>query len=78
MIRAIMLEISMWLNLHAILSKPPVADDAYPALCRKLRPYVGILIDLLLLEEEMMTSPLTQHYVQQIEALRALIDGATP
>jgi len=78
MIRAITLEMSMWLTLRDILTRPPVAEDAYPALCRQLRPYIVILIDLLLLEEEMMTSPLTQHYVQQIETLRAQAAGAAP
>jgi hypothetical protein len=78
MLRAVMLETSIWMSLHDMLTKPPVNEDAYPAFCRKLRPYLAVLVDLLLLEEEMMTSPLTQHYVQQIDTLRAHAAGAKP
>lgn len=78
MLRALMLESSIWMSLHDMLTKPPVAEDTYSAFCRKLRPYFTVLIDLLLLEEEMMTSPLTQHYVQQIETLRAQAAAVKP
>lgn len=78
MLRAVMLETSIWMSIHDMLTKPPVTEDAYPAFCRKLRPYLAVLVDLLLLEEEMMTSPLTQHYVQQIETLGAHAAGAKP
>jgi hypothetical protein len=78
MLRAVTLETSIWMSLHDMLTQPSVTEEAYPTLCRKLRPYLAVLIDLLLLEEEMMTSPLTQHYVQQIETLRAREAGAKP
>ena len=48
------------------------------ALCRKLRPYVAVLIDLLLAEEEMMTSPLTQHYLYVIDELHAQAGADKP
>jgi hypothetical protein len=78
MLRAVTLETGMWMTIHDLLFKPAVSEDEYPALCRKLRPYLAVLIDLLLMEEEMMTSPLTQHYVQLIDTLRTQASGAKP
>src|SRR5258708_38387595 len=78
MMRAVTLETGMWMTLPDLLFKPAVSEDEYPALCRKLRPYLSVLIDLLLMEEEMMTSPLTQHYVQLIDTLRTKASGAKP
>jgi hypothetical protein len=75
MLRALTLETTIWMTLHDLLTKPAVSEAKYPALCRTLRPYLAVLVDLLLLEEEMMTSPLTEHYVQQIEALRSRAAG---
>jgi len=69
--RAITLELSFWLTLHELLARPAVTEDAYPALCRKLRPYLGLLVDLLHAEEEMMTSPLTRHYHDLTAAITA-------
>lgn len=69
--KAIEAELGMWMTLHDVLVQPTVPEDEYAALCRQLRPYVGILVDLLHAEEEMMQSPLTRHYLQQVDALRA-------
>jgi len=69
--KAIEAEVMMWMTLHDVLFKPTVPEDQYADLCRKLRPYVGILVDLLHAEEEMMHSPLTRHYLQQLDVLRA-------
>jgi hypothetical protein len=78
MTRAVTLETGIWMTIHDLLFKPAVIEDEYPALCRKLRPYLAVLIDLLLMEEEMMTSPLTRHYVQLIDTLRTQAAGAKP
>jgi len=69
--QAIEAEVVMWMRLHDFLFQPAVPEDQYADLCRKLRPYVAILVDLLHAEEEMMRSPLTRYYLAQIDALRA-------
>jgi hypothetical protein len=68
--KAIEAEVVMWITLHDILFKPAVPEERYGELCRKLRPYVAILIDLLHAEEEMMRSPLTKYYVKHVDAWR--------
>jgi hypothetical protein len=78
MVKALTVEIGIWMTLHDLLFKPPVSEEAYPALCRKLRPYIAVLIDLLLAEEEMMTSPLTQHYLYLIDELHAQAGADKP
>ena len=69
--KALEAEVLMWMTLHDLLFKAPRPEDEYPALCRQLRPYVAILIDLLHAEEEMMTSPLVRHYLRLVDAWRA-------
>jgi len=66
--KAVELEVLMWMAIHDLLFKPPVTEDQYPTLCRKLRPFIAVLIDLLHAEEEMTSSPLVQHYLNMIDA----------
>lgn len=69
--RAVEAEVVMWMTIHDLLFKPPVTEDQYPDLCRKLRPFISVLIDLLHAEEEMMGSPLVRHYIKRVDAWRA-------
>lgn len=68
---AIELEVLLWMRLHDLLFRPPVSEDQYPEHCRKLRPFISILIDLLHAEEEMMSSPLVRHYLKLVDTWRA-------
>jgi hypothetical protein len=68
---ALLAEIGMWMTIHDKLIAPPVREEEYSSLCRQLRSYVSVLIDLLLLEEEMLRSPLVEYYRRQTDALRS-------
>ena len=78
MVQALTVELGIWMTLHDLLFNAPVPEEQYPALCRKLRPYVAVLIDLLFAEEEMMTSPLTEHYRYLVDELHAQAGANQP
>lgn len=72
--RALLLEITLWQHLIDAIQKatkgPESLTDAdYDAFRSKVREFVSPLLDLLLAEQEMLSSCLVQHYLALTDAL---------
>lgn len=59
---ALTTEVLTWMWLYDVLVRAPVGEDAYASLCDGLRPRVLNLLDLLAVEQEMLSNPLVRHY----------------
>jgi hypothetical protein len=73
-------EINAWERLHVALldfreARP--APHEIPAYATNVRQFLTYQIDLLDTERELLTSCLTDHYLQRIDALKAKLDEVT-
>ena len=68
---ALEFEIKLWAYLDDLTQHQIQDEQAYKSFCMNLRPLVGVLCDLLHLEEEMVNSCLVRHYERALDMLRA-------
>jgi hypothetical protein len=66
---ALLLEVELWIRLYDQL-RATVPEHEYATLCARLRPTASALLDVLALEAEMCTNPLTAYYERAIGQLR--------
>jgi hypothetical protein len=67
---ALDLEIRSWERLYQDLTAA-APDSEFPIRCATLRPRLTSIIDLLSVEEEMLTNPLVAHYEEWLRSYRS-------